>query len=626
MKKEYLDELVGLIKSKKPSKITLSKIKVRLCKKHKLKKIPTDIEVLLNVSVKDLVKVKKYLLSKPTRTISGVAVCAIMTKPYPCPHAKKGVGPCLMCPGGPDSVFGSVPQSYTGKEPATRRAIRNNYDPYLQVMNRLEQYTVQGHIPDKLELIIMGGTFISFPKGYRDNYVMYAFKAMNDFSSLFFKKGKLDLVKFKEFFELPGDIYDNDRMKRVHKRLLFIKNINGKGLSSEKYNKELINEIVSNLESNKKYNTRLINEKINKKLINKLISNNKISINKLINNKKTISLEKEQLRNETSSIRCVSLVIETRPDYAKLKQANEMLRLGCTKVELGVQTIYNDVLDKIKRGHTVEDSIEATMILKDLGFKINYHMMLGLPGVNRKRDIVSLESLFGFEEFQPDMLKLYPCMVLKGTKLYELWKNKKYKPLTTKQAALLIAEFKSIVPEFCRIMRVQRDIPTFMTESGVDKTNLRQYVQEIMKEKKLKCRCIRCREPKLQKVSKKVGIIEMHYHASGGNEFFISAEDVKNDIILGFCRLRFPHSFLRKEITTESALIRELHVYGEAVQIGGKGKIQHKGIGKKLVEKAEEMAKMYFKDKIVVISGVGVREYFKKLGYNQEGPYMVKKL
>lgn len=564
--KEFIEEIIRVIKKEKPSKLRLSKIKTRLCKKYKLKKIPTDIEILLNAPVREIQKIKKYILTKPTRTISGVAICAIMTKPFRCPHVKKGVGPCLMCPGGPDSVFGDVPQSYTGKEPATRRAIRNNYDPYLQVMNRLEQHIVQGHLPDKLELIIMGGTFPSFPKRYQEEFVTYAFKAMNDFSGLFFKKNKLDFVKFKEFFELPGDIFNEKRTKTIQKKLLIIKN-QGK-----------------------------------------------------------VILEKEQLRNEKSNIRCVSLVIETRPDYAKLKEANEMLRLGCTKVELGVQTVYNDVLKKIRRGHTVADSIEATRILKDLGFKINYHMMLGLPGVNRKMDIYSLAALFEFEDFQPDMLKLYPCMVLKGTKLYNLWKKKRFKPLTTKKATELILEFKRIVPEWVRISRVQRDIPTFMTEAGVDKTNLRQYVEELMKKKGLKCKCIRCREPRLRKISGKVEIIERQYIASGGNEFFISVEDVKNGFILGFCRLRFPSSFLRREITADSALIRELHVYGEAVQIGKKGRIQHKGIGKALMKKAEETAKTYYKNKMVVIAGIGAKEYFKKLGYKKEGVYMVKKI
>ncbi len=561
MNKEYIGDVVEFIKKNKPGKDKLTRAKIMLSRKYKLGGIPNDIEILLNVGKKDLPLVKRSLLSKETRTISGVAVCAIMTKPLKCPHGK-----CLMCPGGPKSVFGSVPQSYTGKEPATRRAIRNLYDPYLQVMNRLEQYIVQGHIADKVELIIMGGTFPSFAKKYREYFVMYALKAMNDFSKLFFKNGRLDFFKFKGFFELPSDIDDEKRRQRIFSKLLKLKN-------------------------------------------------------------EETNLEKEQRLNENSNIRCVGLTIETRPDYGGIKEGNEMLRLGCTRVELGVQSVFNFALKQIKRGHSVEDSIESTKTLKDLGFKINYHMMVGLPGMDSKRDLYNLKILFEDENFQPDMLKLYPCMVLRGTKLYNLWKKKEYKPLTTKKAASLIAEFKGGIPEYVRIMRVQRDIPTFMTEDGVDKTNLRQYVDKVLKDKKIKCRCLRCREIGRYKGridDKKIKIKKMHYRASGGNEFFISAE--YKDHIVGFCRLRIPGKFLRKEITEDSALIRELHVYGPAVGVGEKGDIQHKGIGKKLLKKAEDIAKMYYKKKMVVISGVGARDYYRKLGYKKEGPYMVRNI
>ena len=490
MNKEFIKDLVKFIKKDKPGKDNLNKAKIRLSKKYGLKGIPNDITILLEVNKKDLVFVKKYLMSKETRTLSGVAICAIMTKPMKCPHGK-----CSMCPGGVKSEFGTVPQSYTGKEPATRRAIRNLYDPYLQVMNRIEQYIVQGHIADKIELIVMGGTFPSAPKKYREDFVKYAFKAMNDFSKLFFVKGELNFTKFKNFFELPCDINDPKRRKRLFAKLLKLKG--------------------------------------------------------------QTTLEEEHLRNEKSNIKCVGLTIETRPDYGMLKEGNEMLRLGCTRVEIGIQSVFNFALKNIERGHSVEDSIESIKTLKNLGFKLNFHMMLGLPGVNKQRDLTGLQMLFALDEFQPDMLKLYPCMVMKGTKLYNKWKQKKFKPITTAKAADLIAEFKKDVPPYVRIMRVQRDIPTFMTEAGVDKTNLRQYVDKVLDKKKIKCNCIRCREIGRYKGKvdyKKVKIKTLHYGASKGNEFFISAE--YKDHILGFCRLRIPSESLRKEITDDSALIR----------------------------------------------------------------------
>jgi elongator complex protein 3 len=419
----------------------------------------------------------------------------------------------------------------------------------------------------------MGGTFPSFSKRYKENFIKYSIKAMNDFSSLFFKK-ELDLTKFKEFFELPGDINNKERIKRIQKKLLSIKN------------------------------------------------------------KGDQSLKNIQKQNETASIRDVALCIETRPDYAKLKHAKEMLRLGCTRVELGVQTIYDNVLKKIQRGHTVKDSIKATLILKNLGFKVSYHMMPGLPGVDKKHDLFSLALIVRDQNFMPDMLKIYPCMVLKGTKLHGIYKKGRYKPLTTKKAADLIVEFKKIAPEYLRISRVQRDIPTFITESGVDMTNLRQYIQKLLKKKRIKCRCIRCREaghvlnrkPNIK--IRKIEIHTTHYEASNGSEFFISAEDTKNDILFGYCKLRFPQKSFTKEITGDSALIRELHVFSPAVAIGKRSRtsFQHKGIGKGLLKEAERITKSYFRKKVVVISGIGAREYYKKLGYKKQGPYMVKKL
>jgi elongator complex protein 3 len=399
---------------------------------------------------------------------------------------------------------------------------------------------------------------------------------MNDFSSLFFTKDKFNFEKFKKFFELPGDIHNEDRIKRIHKKLFALKN------------------------------------------------------------KSQSSLEKIQTQNETSNVRNVALCIETRPDYATLKHANEMLRLGCTRVELGVQTVYDQVLKKIKRGHTIKDSIDSTKVLKDLGFKVSYHMMPGLPGVDKEHDLFSLAAILMDQDFRPDMLKLYPCMVLEGTELYNIYKKNKFKPLTTKQAAEIIAEFKDMVPKWIRISRVQRDIPTFMTSSGVDKTNLRQYVEKELIRKKIKCNCIRCREvghklnknPKLKIRLKDIEIVTQHYTASDGNEFFISAEDTKNNILLGYCRLRFPQQYLRKEIPADSVLIRELHVFSPALKIGKRSKtsFQHMGIGKKLLKTAEEISKSYFRDKVVIISGIGARNYYKKLGYKKEGPYMVKQL
>ncbi len=537
-----------------------TQFKRRLALKYKLKTIPTNIEVLIHAPISDLPILKTKLLTKPVRTISGVSPVAIMTRPDKCPHGK-----CTFCPGGIGSPWGDVPQSYTGHEPATMRGIRNAYDSYLQVMNRLEQYVILGHSFDKIELIVMGGTFPATTKEYQEEFILGAFKAMNDFSMLFFdEKGHFDYITFKEFFELPGGIHDEKRILSIQQKLREVK----------KRNEQL--------------------------------------------------LEEEQVRNETSYIKCVALCIETKPDWGFLEQGNEMLRQGCTRVELGIESVYEDVLKHTHRGHTAVDSKKSIQILRDLGFKINFHYMPGLPLTDRERDIDGMKQLFSDPDYKPDMIKMYPCMVAPGTALYYQYKKGEFVPISTPEAGERIVEWKKYVPDYCRIQRVQRDVPTKYWEAGVDRTNLRQHMFDNYK---VVCRCIRCREPKGKDVAwEEVKIKVMEIEASKGTEFFISAEDPVNDVIIGFCRLRFPSSYLRSEIIPGSALIRELHVYGTATAIGEDGLVQHRGWGRKLMEKAEEIARESGKVKIVVISGVGVREYYRKLGYEREGPYMVKEL
>jgi elongator complex protein 3 len=546
----YYDELAASIRSGM-NKDQLARLKTNLCRKHGKKDIPTDIEIFLNLPSGIAEKLRRQLQTKPTRSISGITSCAIMSYPFRCPH-----GECLMCPG-----IENVPQSYTGKEPAALRGKRNHFDPYLQVMNRIEQYIASGHVPDKMELIIMGGTFPSFPEKYQDQFIMYALKAMNDFSRIFYRKGFL-LEKYKRFFLLPGKLGDEKRGRQIHSRLLRLK-----GMSS---------------------------------------------------------LQKEQKRNEKSRIRCVGLTIETRPDYATFKHANKMLAQGCTRVELGLQSIYDDVLETIRRGHDFGSSITAIRNLRDLGFKVNLHVMPGLPGSDLKRDAEMLRQLFLDERLRPDMLKIYPCMVVPGSRLHKLWKKGRFVPMSTDEATILLSEWKTTVPVYCRIMRVQRDIPTSSTAAGVDRTNLRQMIQERMRKDGKRCRCIRCREAGRSIPKGRLMIKTIQFSASGGIEHFISAE--RGDSILGFCRLRQPALQLRKEFDNKTTIIRELHVYGETAGIGESGKIQHRGLGKRLLSAAENITKKEGCTRLLVISGIGAREYYRKLGYMKYGPYMAKRI
>ena len=554
----YPDLIAELQKNNLTEK-QFSAIKREFSLKYKEKKIPSNIQILLHAEEKDLPFLKKKLLTKPVRTISGVSPVALMTAPSKCPHGK-----CTFCPGGISSPWGDVPQSYTGHEPATMRGMRNNYDSYLMTFNRLEQYILLGHTVDKIEFIIMGGTFTATPKEYQEEFIYGAFKALNDFSDLFFdQQGTINIEQFKDFFELPGEMRDSTRMQHIQEKLVQLKQ------------------------------------------------------------KTKTTLEQEQLRNETAKVKCVALCIETKPDWGFLEHGNEMLRQGCTRVELGIESVYDDVLTFTHRGHTTVDSKKSIQILRDLGFKINFHYMPGLPLTDRERDITGMKLLFDDPDYRPDMIKFYPCMVAPGTTLYLQWKQGKFEPISTEEAAERIVPIKEYTPEYCRIQRIQRDVPTKYWSAGVGLTNFRQFIHEKYKPK---CRCIRCREPLGKKINwKKVQIKVLEFKASQGTEFFIAAEDPTQDILIGFCRLRFPHEFLRPEITKESALIRELHVYGTATAIGEEGMVQHKGWGTKLMQKAEEITKNHGKKKMVVISGVGVKKYYEeKLGYEKEGPYMVK--
>lgn len=562
-----IQEILSEIKAKNiKNKKDLGIIKREIAKKYKLKKIPTDIRLLLSLHEEEIQNLNSVFSTKPTRSLSGVSPVAIMTKPSKCPHGK-----CTYCVGGVNSPWGDVPQSYTGHEPATMRGIRNNYDPYLQVFNRLQQYVLLNQPVDKIEIIVMGGTFPAESQEYQDEFILGVYQALNDFSDKFFDvEGNMLFLEFKKFFELPGELHDKTREEKIRSKLYELK------------------------------------------------SGRKLSI------------EEEQVMNQNKKVRCVALCIETKPDWGLLSHGNVMLDQGCTRVELGIQSVYDDVLAEVNRGHDTSVSKKSIQVLRDLGFKINFHYMPGLPLTDRDRDISGMKQLFLDEGYKPDMIKFYPCMVGPGTALYHQMKEGKFKPIDTEEAASRLVPVKKIIPSYCRVQRIQRDVPTKHWEGGVGLTNFRQHLHRNFK---VECRCIRCREPKNKKIdfdSVKLNVQE--YSASGGQEFFISFDDEKNDLILGFARLRFVKEALRSEITLNSAILRELHVYGVTVpldegddQVSG-GAVQHRGFGKKLMAKAEEIAHDAGKDKMIVISGVGVREYYKKLGYAREGPYMVKSL
>ncbi len=529
-KKACIEIAEIILKLNLESKEEIAKIKKKISRKYHLPKLPSDADILKSFKGREgYEKLRSLLRLKPVRTISGVAVVSVMTSPAPCPHGK-----CLMCPGG---VEKGTPQSYIGLEPAAQRGAQHGYNPFKQVLARLTELSEIGHDVDKVEIIVMGGTFPARPKNYKEWFMLGIFNALN--------------------------VFGRRRVK---------------------------------IESD---------------------------------------LEKAKRKNEKAKARCIGITFETRPDYAKEEHIIEMLKFGGTKVELGVQSIYDDVLEKIKRGHSVEDTIRATQLLRDSAFKVGYHIMPGLPGSDFERDLKMFKEIFENENFKPDYLKIYPTLVVEGTELYEMYKRGDYKPYTTEEVIELIAQAKRFLPEWVRVQRIQRDIPVGKA-IGLDKGNIRQLIHERLKELGYECRCIRCREVghKLRRLGvkvtddiiKKAELVIRKYRASKGVEYFISYELPDYDALIGFIRLRFPYKPFIK-VLEDCALIRELHVYGKAVPLGEReaGAFQHRGFGERLLKEAEEIAKEEF-DRIAVISGVGVREYYRKFGYRKRFEYMIKKL
>ena len=523
------------------TKRELEKIKIDTCRDLKLSGFMSNSKILQYAKEDELEILRPLLMKKPTRTLSGVAIVAVMCHPHKCPH-----GRCKYCP--ESSV---APPSYTGEEPAALRARMFTYDPYVQTYNRLYQLQNIGHPIDKVELIIMGGTFASRPLDYQEWFVKQCLRAMNDFT------------------KLNSNIPKNQR------------------------------EIHISAPTDFKY------------------------------------MEEVQEENEHGKIRCIGLTFETRPDYSKKEDINRMLNYGVTRVELGVQTLYNYIYKRVDRGHKIQDVIEANQLLRDSSIKVAMHMMPGLFSTVRS-DLHMFKRLFSEESFCPDMLKIYPCLVTEGSEFYDMWKKGEYEPYTSEQAVDLIVEVKKILPKWVRTMRIQRDIPATLIDAGVKKSNLGELVYNRLEEEDVQCQCIRCREVGHKRAHgiepdyNNIELLRTEYDVTGGKEIFLSVEDPTNDILIGFTRLRIPSkNIFRPEITESSALIRELHVYGQMQEIGQNKEDlwQHKGYGAELLKEAEKIASNEFnKDKLSVISGIGVRDYYRKLGYSRDGPYMSKKI
>mgnify|MGYP000911020871 CR=1 FL=1 len=458
---------------------------------------------------------EKALITKKMRSLSGVSVVTVLTKPYPCR------GQCLYCPSEKN-----VPKSYLSNEPAVMRAIINGYDPYRQVVCRLQSLKLQGHPVDKVELIIIGGTFSDLPKKYQEEFIKRCLDGMNGF--------------------------------------------------------------------------------------------------------RANSLDEAKEANESAPSRCVGLTLETRPDCLNKKEINFFKYLGATRVEMGVQSTDDQVLSMNKRGHDNEATKQATRLLKDSGFKVCYHMMPNLYGSNPKKDIKTIKKIFTDPAFRPDYLKIYPCMVTAGTELAKLWREGKYFSYSDDELITVISEIKKAVPYWLRIMRTIRDIPASSIISGSKTSNLRQIILERAEKEGWSCKCIRCREvgaKSQQQItnSQQPKMFLEEYKASGGRESFLSFESEDREKLYSLLRLRLTKNQFITDIKN-AGLVRELHTYGQEEKIGQKGTTQHAGYGKRLLKEAEKITLENGYRKIAVISGIGTREYYRKLGYKLTGEYMTKEL
>ena len=526
-----------------------------LIKVSEAHKMPTNAEIL--AFYRELVSLGEEPLSPDaelvmkklkTRSNSGVAVVSLLTKPFPCP------GRCTYCP-----TEENMPKSYLSKEPAAARALANNFDPYDQVTNRLLALEINGHNTDKIEMIVIGGTWSFYHPKYQEEFLAECFRACNNFSHTPPTSGTLEV----------GGVQTPKGVK---------------------------------------------------------------------------SLAELQTDNETAGSRIIGLSIETRPDYITTYEIERLRALGVTKVEIGVQHLDDAILKLTKRDMKIAVVMKATERLRNAGLKVVYHMMPNLPGSTPERDIAMFGELFSGEDFQPDMLKVYPCMVLEGSELFETWKHGLpaasmaqagcFKPYTDEELIRVLAGAKKQVPKYVRIIRVIRDIPATYIQAGSKISNLRQWLLADMKKNRWQCKCIRCREVRGVVVDPaKFPLTRAEYRTKTGREIFLSFEELNEGKLASFLRLRLPDKRGEEftgtalDVLRDAALVRELHTYGQLIPIGAEGtQSQHVGFGKQLLIEAERIAREAGYKKLAIISGIGVREYYRKRGYALEGTYMVKYL
>ncbi|MGB1285084.1 MAG: elongator complex protein 3 [Aggregatilineales bacterium] len=536
---------------------------------------------------RELIKLRR----KPMRTISGVTPVTVLTKPFPCP------GECIFCP---NDV--RMPKSYLSDEPGAQRAEQNSFDPYLQTYVRLQTYYNIAHPTDKIELIILGGTWSFYPETYQLWFIKRIFDALHDFG-----KG----------IDGRQDVYDALREGSQLHPDNNTANATIAGVTFE----ETYNQVVQRIYADEMHRSR--------ELV-KDIAVGTLARSPIDEYATWDELEAAHEENETAKCRVVGLVIETRPDHISEEEVLRIRRLGCTKVQIGFQSLNDDVLRMNKRGHRVAATRRSVRLLRKAGFKIHAHWMPNLYGSSPQMDIEDYAKMFNDPDFCPDELKVYPCSLIDSAELMQYYEKGLWQPYTHDELLGVLVEAFKDTPEYCRLTRVIRDIPSTDIVTGNQKTNFRQIVDQELEKRGERCMDIRAREIRHQQVT----LEELHqdtvqYPAGVADEIFVQyiTEDRQ---IAGFLRLSLPYKDeapLHEELT-DAAIIREIHVYGQSVGIGRtkEGRAQHLGLGKKLIERAVELTREHGYKNLAVISAIGTREYYRKRGFDDGQYYQVMTL
>lgn len=539
--------------------------------------------------------VVKQLRMKPVRTVSGIAPVTVLTKPFPCP------GNCIFCP---SDV--RMPKSYLASEPGAQRAEHNFFDPYLQTYNRMLALYDMGHPVDKVELIVLGGSWSSYPQQYQLWFVKECFRALNEFKK---SDDRTRLhVYYQEIFNkisqlnkpfLSGDSKINEHIFSKHQP---------QGLATE----------------NNQYNS----------LIKNLFfeTEQAVGLDKF-QSANWDELYSQQKKNETAQYRCVGLSLETRPDLINEQEVIKLRRLGCTKVQIGLQSLNDDVLEKNHRGHTVAQSAQAMGFLRQAGFKLHVHWMPNLLGSSPEKDKKDYLKLFADERFCPDEIKIYPCSLIESAPLMKYYQDGQWQPYSEEELLDVLSFCLLNTPAYCRVTRMIRDIPGFDIVTGNKKTNFRQIVQTKLDEAEEKSVDIRAREIRSTEFDQdKVAYQQLEYSTKVSQEIFLQyivAVD-NEEKLLGFLRLSLPKKtkFVEDLVDKNCAMIREVHVYGQLVGLGqsAQGKAQHLGLGSKLIEKAAKLALKNGYQKMAVISAIGTRAYYRKRGFSDQKLYQVMTL